>query len=119
MKHRSEGPRGSFFLLGFLCGADASGASAATHTPFLDQIEAALDATPVGSVDGCVGTLPESYQGKYHLVYGSRSVQSATLERPRVILRSPDNQVFIAFADSKGSKPADQQVEMIENYGLD
>ncbi len=87
-------------------------------TPYLDSLEEKLKVNNYASIDAFLGSLPKEFLSTYSLVYSSRSLQSASPLKPRVILRTPDNQFYMTFNDGNGSRPGDKDIEIIEAYGL-
>jgi hypothetical protein len=88
-------------------------------TPWTDLVESLLRSKAPSSLDETLATLPEELRKKYLLVYASRSRQSASLAYPRVILLSPEEQFYLSFSDRDGIGSGDQEIEMIEAYGLE
>ncbi len=94
-------------------------ASAHDRSPWTSKVLDLLEQHRPASIDAFLSVLPPELRSKYLLVYGSRSLQSASPEKPRVILLSPEEQFYLSFSDGSGTKPADQSIEIIESYGLD
>lgn len=95
----------------------AQGIWASVPTPHVDAIENILANESLTDLDQLLARLNPKWRGRMMLVYHSRSLQSASLDRPRVILSAPDNQFFAAFSGAEGLQPADQRLELLEAYG--
>lgn len=87
-------------------------------TPNTDLIQKIIRQNKPKNLDELLSLLPEDWRKEYLLVYNSRSLQSASLTSPRVILSSPDHQFFATFTSEQGKRPADATLEILETYGL-
>lgn len=110
-----------FSWLSFFCltlGSSHTFGATRSNTPNLDLIEQKIKEGNVKTLEDVLSSLPSEMRKRYSLVYESRSLQSASLEKPRVILRSEDNQFFLAFSSSDSiARAGDQTFECFENYG--
>lgn len=68
----------------------------------------------IRNLEEFVASLPEEMKKNYVLIYESQSLQTATFQKPRVILRSPLSEVMLTFTDPEGSlNQHDQSIELM------
>lgn len=79
-----------------------------------DELFMALEGKKITNVEEFIAALPQSIRQNYVLMYDSKSLQSASFQRPRVILRSPLSEVMLTFTDPQGStNEHDSNVELM------
>ncbi len=94
----------------------SSSFSFASETPFFDHLEDLAKANPTTDITSYLKSLPPEWRQKYALVYDTKSIQSASLESPRVIAFDPNYRLIYTFSElpDRGGK---KSIEAIETYG--
>jgi hypothetical protein len=91
-----------------------------TPLSYFREIELILEKDRPKNVAELLRVLPAEWKKEYSLVYQSNSLQTASIEKPRVIFMSPDHQFYLAFTGHQSDEtqnPSDDRIEMIESYG--
>ena len=79
-----------------------------------DGLQAFITAERITSLDELIRRMPESVRTSYNLVYRSQSIQPATPDQPRVILRSAASHSFLAFTGARDGSERSNSLEIIE-----
>ncbi|MGE3973937.1 MAG: hypothetical protein AB7F59_05355 [Bdellovibrionales bacterium] len=79
----------------------------------LSEIENIIQKNKVFTVEDLLGVLPQKYLEGYTLLYGSRSLQEASLEYPRAIVTGKTARTIIAFNGHHGQRGYNE-IEVIE-----
>lgn len=87
-----------------------------SETPFFDHLENLAKANPNQDITSFLKSLPSEWREKYTLVYDTQSIQSASLESPRVIAFDPNYRLIYSFSELK-DRSGKQSIEAIETYG--
>jgi len=79
-----------------------------------EELFKSFEGKKITNVEEFVAALPESIRKNYVLIYESKSLQSASFKRQRVVLRSPLSEVMLTFSDPQGStNDHDSNVELM------
>jgi hypothetical protein len=79
-----------------------------------DELLKSLEGKKITNVEQFIAALPEKIRKNYVIIYDSRSLQSASFQKPRVIIRSPLSDVMLTFTDPQGStNKHDSNVELM------
>lgn len=90
--------------------------TATSHSPYLDELVTRAQAQPNTDIVSFLKALPEDWRKKYTLVYRSRSLQAASLEKPRVIATDPNYRITYSFGDIP-DRQGNRTIEAIETFG--
>jgi hypothetical protein len=73
-----------------------------------------LEGKKIENIEQFIASLPETIRKNYVIIYESKSLQSASFQKPRVIIRSPLSEVMLTFTDPQGSQNKhDSNIEMM------
>ena len=78
----------------------------------LDMIRSIIETNRPQSIDEFLEYVPEDYLSHYTLMHTSRSLQSASLEHPRVIVYGKNAKTLMAFT-GENKRAADQTIELL------
>ncbi len=93
-----------------------STSTVSSHSPYLDELVNRVQAQPNTDIVSFLNALPADWRKKYTLVYRSRSLQAASLEKPRVIATDPNYRLTYSFGDIP-DRQGNRTIEAIETFG--
>lgn len=87
------------------------------ETPDTDWIEGQLKDVPAGqTIDQFLEKIPKEWFQKYVVFYHSRSLQGASIERPRIVSARPNRNFVFAFREPS-QLDEEETIEIIETDG--